>query len=70
MYQFTELFSEMNPTPQRRSYRWRGLLLGLLGGWIPAWGIAQVLHHGWFFALAWAVMIPLGYGIGYAIVKR
>ncbi len=70
MYQFTQLFTEMNANAPRKSYCWKGLAAGFFAGWLPAWGISHWMNGGgWIFALSWILMIPAGYGIGKLIKK-
>jgi hypothetical protein len=70
MYQFTEMFGEINASSKKKTYRWRGLVVGMLAGFLPAWGLAHWSGWGtWFFIAVWIFCLPLGYGIGSAIKK-
>ncbi len=69
MYQFTEMMGQMT-VRGKRNYRWRGLALGLVTGWLPAWGLAHWrAWGGWAFAGIWLLCLPLGYWIGTFIKK-
>jgi len=70
MYQFTEIFGDLNASTRRRSHRWRGLGMGLLLGWAPAWALVHYTPlSAWFFPLLWILALALGYGVGFAIKK-
>lgn len=70
MYQFSEMFSEINPQLKKPSYRWRGLLCGMLGAWLPGWAVAHWAGgDGWAFAGVWILFIPIGYFVGDLIKK-
>ncbi len=65
MYQFNQSFSNLDVEPETRNYRYRGLAVGLLGGWLPAWGVTHLLQWGgWGFALIWILSLPTGYYLG------
>jgi len=69
MYQFTEAMGEMG-IRAKRTYRWRGLALGFLAGWLPAWGIVHWrAWGGWAFTGIWLLCLPLGYALGNSVKK-
>ncbi|HCU23936.1 MAG TPA: hypothetical protein DF383_02875 [Deltaproteobacteria bacterium] len=65
MYQFTQMFPELDIKAVRKTYRWWGLAVGILGGWLPAWGLTHWRGwNAWGFAGIWLLTLPLGYGLG------
>lgn len=70
MYQFTEMFGDLHAVPVRKTNRWKGLLLGLVLGWLPSWGLVHWTSlSAWFFPLFWVAWIAAGYGVGSLIKK-
>ncbi len=70
MYQFTELFKDVNASAKPKSFRWRGLAIGITFGWLPAWALVHFSQlGGWFFPLLWLGCGALGYALGSAIKK-
>ena len=70
MYQFSEAMGSM-VSKSKKTYRWRGLGLGLVGGWLPAWGINYYTEWGvWGFAFIWVLCLPLGYWSGKLVKKN
>ncbi len=69
MYQFTQMMRELGVSA-KKTYRWRGLVLGLLAGWIPAWGLTHWRGWGvWALLGLWALCLPLGYFSGNLLKK-
>lgn len=69
MYQFTEMMGQLG-VRGKRTYRWRGFALGLLAGWLPAWGLVHWrAWSGWALAGIWLLCLPLGYAIGNSVKK-
>lgn len=70
MYQFTENLKGIMPPPKKKTYRWRGLSLGIALGWLPAWGLSYFLQCGFWAGVGiWILTWPLGYGLGKMIPK-
>ena len=70
MYQFNQMFGELGVQVTRKSYRWWGLALGILGGWLPGWACSRWLGGGgWALAGVWILSIPAGYYLG-KLIKR
>jgi len=70
MYQFSEAMGSM-VSKTKKTYRWKGLSIGLLAGWLPAWGISHLAEWGgWGVALFWVLCLPLGYYAGKVIKKN
>ena len=71
MYQFTEMFGDLEVKAARKSYRWWGLAAGIFFGWIPAWGMIHWRHWGaWSFAGIWLFSPVAGYFLGKALKKK
>ena len=70
MYQFTHMMGDLQ-AGVKKTYRWRGLAVGMLGGWLPAWGLTHGLGWGgWAFAGIWVACMPLGYLVGKLLKKK
>ena len=71
MYQFNTMFEQIGFSTAKKTYRWHGLASGILLGWLPAWALLHWTSlSAWFFPLAWAAQIPLGYFLGKLIRKK
>lgn len=70
MYQFTHIMTDMQ-AGVKKTYCWRGLAAGLLGGWLPAWGLTHWQSWGgWAFAGIWLACLPTGYYLGKLLKKK
>lgn len=70
MYQFSEMFKELQPDAPPPTYRWRSMGIGLVFGWAVAWTVAHYLGGGaWGFAATWLACPLVGYFAGSLIKK-
>lgn len=70
MYQFSSNLENLKISAPK-TYRWHGLAAGLVGGWLPAWGLNHLLGWGgWGFSLIWLLTLPAGYGLGRALKRK
>lgn len=70
MYQFSEMFKELNPDAAPPNYRWRGLAFGILLGCLPGWALAHWVGGGAWAVMGGIVLTPvLGYFFGSKIKK-